>query len=493
VQNSTVIGRVAAVAAVVVALIAVAVIVLSSGSSYQVRAVFANASQIVSGDLVEVSGSSIGTVSNIALTPTGQAELTFNITNQSYDPLRWGTQATIRELSLSGIASRYVDLHPGSVANAAIPRNGVISTTDTTSEVDLDEIFNTLNGPTLKGLQDVFRGSGAQWKGSGKAAQAAFAYLNPAVVASSTLFRELNRNTGNFTNFIVKTSHLVSDVSTRSSDLSGLVSHLATTTQALASQRTDLASSLQQLPGFMRLANTTFVNLRTALDDLKPLVDDSKPVAPKLEKLLVQLRPLARNAVPTLNDLSDIIRRPGADNDLIELTKLGVPLAAATVKDVTANGKVRSGAFPESTRALNDSTPELATARPYAVDLTGWFEGYTHPGVLDANGGTSRIAPVVGIGSIENGALNLLPSFTTPACRALNAFGSSIPGLSAVTGVTQSVCSVAGATGTGAGNSSQGLLVTGQGDRCPGSMERGALYYPESGFPCDPSEVPTGK
>jgi hypothetical protein len=24
-------------------------------------------------------------------------------------------------------------------------------------------------------------------------------------------------------------------------------------------------------------------------------------------------------------------------------------------------------------------------------------------------------------------------------------------------------------------------------------MERGALYYPETGFPCDPSEVPTGK
>ena len=70
-RNSSVIGRVAAVAAVAVALVAVAIIVLSSGSTYQVRAVFANASQIVSGDLVEVSGTSIGTVSNIALTPGG--------------------------------------------------------------------------------------------------------------------------------------------------------------------------------------------------------------------------------------------------------------------------------------------------------------------------------------------------------------------------------------------------------------------------------------
>ena len=59
----------------------------------------------------------------------------------------------------------------------------------------------------------------------------------------------------------------------------------------------------------------------------------------------------------------------------------------------------------ERTRAeaLNGAVPELAVGRPYAVDLTGWFEGYSHPGVYDANGGASRVAPVVGLGSIETG------------------------------------------------------------------------------------------
>ncbi len=476
------IGRVAAVAAVAVALIAVAVILLSSGSTYQVNAIFQNASQIVSGDLVEVAGNPIGTVSNIALTPQGDAQLTLAINNKAFDPLRQGTQATVRELSLSGIASRYVSLQLGSAGNPSIPNNGAIGTQNTTSEVDLDELFNTLDAPTLKGLQDVFQGSAAQYAGRGKLAQAAFAYLNPAVASSSMLFRELNRNTRQFTNFIVKTSNLVSDVATRSSDLSGLVAHLATTTEALAAERVPLGQSLQQLPGFMRLANTTFVNLRHALDDLTPLVDDSKPVAPKLQKLLVQLKPLAEDAVPTVRDLSNIISRPGAGNDLIDLTRLGVPLAAVTVHNLQANGKQRPGAFTESTVALNDSTPELATARPYAVDLTGWFEGYTHPGTVDANGGASRIAPVVGVGSIENGVLNLLPPFLTPILRCVLALGSS------------SACP--GALGTGGGGgatSTGGLLVSGQGDRCPGSMERGARFYPESGFPCNRAQVPTGQ
>ncbi len=464
VRNSSLIGRVAALAAVAIAIVAVVVILLSGGSSYQVKAIFTNASQLVPGDQVQVAGNSVGSVSKITLTPSGQAELTLTINNSTYEPLHQGTDATVRLTSLSGIANRYVDLRLGSGTAAKIPNGGVIPTSDTTSAVDFDQLFNTLDGPTRKGLQNVIQGSAAQYANAGQKAQAAWQYLNPAVASSSLLFRELNRDTSKFTNFIVKSGNLVSDIAQRQSDLSGLVQHLNTTTQALAAQHTALGQSLQRLPGFMRLANTTFVNLRSALDDLQPLVDASKPVAPKLQKLLEQLKPLAQDSVPTVRDLSDIIKKPGADNDLIELTKLGVPLAQATVRDTNANGKTRPGAFPISTTALNDSTPELATARPYAVDLTGWFEGYTHPGTIDANGGASRIAPVVGVGSIENGTLNIFDSL-------LNVLPGSSDRL----------------------QFAQQMLTTGQGDRCPGSMERGALYYPESGFPCNPNQVPTGK
>jgi phospholipid/cholesterol/gamma-HCH transport system substrate-binding protein len=470
-RNSSVIGRIAAVAAVVIAVVVVAVILLSSGSSYKVKAIFENASQIVPGDLIEVSGNSIGTVSDITLTPNGQAQLTLNITGCAYRPLREGTQATVREASLSGIANRYIDLRLGPASGAAIKDGGVIPTTNTTSAVDLDQLLGTLNGPTRKALQDVIQGSASQWAKHAEGANAAFEYLNPAIASSSVLFREINRDTGKFTDFIVKSGNLVSDIAQRQADLSGLIHNLATTTEALASRRTALAQSITQLPPFMRLANTTFVNLRRALDDLTPFVDASKPVAPKLRKLLVQLRPLAVQSVPTVRDLANIVRRPGADNDLTELIGLGQPLAGATVRTINANGKQRLGAFPQSTAALKASTPELAFARPYAVDLTGWFEGYSHPGGYDANGGYSRVAPVVGVASIQNGTLNFLPDFLNPLLRVVTAFGG----------------------GGGSGGGSTGLLTSGQGDRCPGSMERGAIWYPESGYPCNPNQVPTGK
>ncbi len=470
-----------ALGAVAVVIVAVAVVLLSGGSSYQVKALFTNASQIVSGDQVQVSGSSIGSVSDIELTPNGQAVLTLTINDSTFKPLHQGTQAIVRQASLSGIANRYVDLNLGPGNAPPIPNGGEISTAQTTAAVDLDELFNTLDAPTRKGIQDVFQGSASQYAGSSKKVQLAWQYLNPAIATSSMLFGELNRDTNNFTHFIVNSSHLVTDLAQRQSDLSGLVSHLSTTFSALASQQTALGESIQRLPGFLRLGNTTFVNLRNALTDLNTLINASKQdVLPRsgypngrLQALLQQLRPLAEQSVPTIKNLANIIQRPGANNDLIELSNLAVPLAHSTVggefgvPKVNADGKQRSGAFVVSQQALNQATPELAVARPYAVDLTGWFEGYSHPGVYDANGAASRIGINIGLGSINNGTLNLLPQLlNNPGLR--QAFASSV-------------------------------LTTGQGDRCPGSMERGptpgssAGWFPESGYPCSPNQVPTGK
>ncbi|MBV8431289.1 MAG: MCE family protein, partial [Solirubrobacterales bacterium] len=357
------IGRTAAFAALLIAVVVVGFMLLSGGSSYEVKAIFLNASQIVTGDQVEVAGNSVGSVSNIALTPNGRAQLTLTINDSQFTPLHEGTQAIIRQPGLSSVAARYVDLNLGAANGPAIPSGGTIAETQTQSEVDLDELFNSLDAPTRKGLQDVFQGSAASYAGQGKQAQLAWEYLNPAIASSSLLFEELNRDTSKFTRFIVNSSNLVTSLAQRQSDLSGLVSHLSTTFSALAAQQTALGQSIQRLPPFMRLANTTFVNLRNSLVDLNNLVNATKSVANpmpgyprgKLYALLQQLEPLAVDAVPTIHNLANVISRPGPGNDLIDLNRLAVPLAQATVGGefgeplVYADGAYRQGAFPVST------------------------------------------------------------------------------------------------------------------------------------------------
>ena len=453
-------ARIIALAAVAAAAVFTAVVLLGGSGGYTVKARFENASQIVKGNLVEVSGIPAGKVTDIHLTPDGQAELTLSI-NDDYAPLRQGTLATVRQASLSGVANRYVDLRlPGSKA-PAIPDGGVLGQDSTTTAVDLDEIFNTLDPKTRKDLQQVIKGSANLHRGEGDQMNAGLLYLNPSLQASSRMFRELNSDSRLLARFVVASSQLVTDLADRHEDLAGLVDHLATTTNAIGSQQTALADAVGQLPGVMRRADTTFLNLRATLDDLKPLVDDSKPVAKKLRPFLAELRPLAQDARPTFNDLSALLKQPGPGNDLIDLTNEQPALRNVAVRDVHENGKDRPGAFPASTEALKGAAPEVAFLRPYTVDLMGWFDDFSHSGTYDALGGASRVGIHTSAFTLASGQLAPVP----PALRE-QAF--------------------------------QSAASTDQRNRCPGGGEHRSAdhtrpWKPTPDFNCDPSQVLPGK
>jgi hypothetical protein len=86
-----------------------------------------------------------------------------------------------------------------------------------------------------------------------------------------------------------------------------------------------------------------------------------------------------------------------------------VPLRDVATADAQRNGKSREGAFPATTKALEQSEPELSYARPYAVDLTGWFDDFGHSGVYDALGGKSRVGTYLNAFAQVDGVLKPIP------------------------------------------------------------------------------------
>ncbi|HUR83899.1 MAG TPA: MlaD family protein [Solirubrobacteraceae bacterium] len=438
------------------------VLVLAGGSNYTVHARFVSASQIVKGNAVKVSGVSIGSVGEIKLTDNGQADVELKISDDGYLPLRRGTRAIVRQQSLSGVANRYVDLQLGGAAGAGIDDGGTLPTDSTEAAVDLDQIFNTFDPPAREGTQKSIEFLRDFQAGSEDEANAALHYLNPALSSSSRLFAEVNRNTPDFQRFIVETSKLVTDVSAQDDVLSGLVRNLAATTSALTSNGESLAEGIGLLPDVMRKSNTTFVNLRASLDDLTPLVVDAKPIVrDKLIPLMDQLRPFARDAQPVVRDLSATVRRDGKDNDLVELLRRQPALSQIATETAERNGKDRPGALPETIKAVEGATPQLAFLRPYSPDLIGWFDDFSTTGAYDAMGNFSRAG--LALNGFSLGAtLNALP--IPPELRnALLSAGTKF----------------------------------GRNNRCPGSIERRAPdgsnpYRPTPDFNCDPTQVPIG-
>jgi phospholipid/cholesterol/gamma-HCH transport system substrate-binding protein len=231
-------------------------------------------------------------------------------------------------------------------------------------------------------------------------ANVGFQYLNPELSTSRRLFNELTQDTPLLQRFLVDSSRMVTALAERRDDLAGLIGNLNETMGALGSQKEALAESIGRLPPFMRRANTTFVNLRSTLNEVDPLVEASKPVAKRLQPFLSQARAFAADAEPTVRDLSITISKRGRANDLINLVQSFPPLAEiATVekeRTYAPGGKPYSvgntrGAFPESVEALKGGTGEISFARPYTTDFLGWFDDFsTTGGGFDALGATAR-------------------------------------------------------------------------------------------------------
>jgi phospholipid/cholesterol/gamma-HCH transport system substrate-binding protein len=394
------IGRIAALGAVVAAVALVAILLFGGGAGgYTVKARFLNAGQLVKGNPVQKGGVPIGSVTGIKIAENGEAEIRLEI-DDDHAPLRRGTLAAIRQFSQSGIANRYVDLTMPPNGSNDIPDGGTIGSDDTTTQVDLDQLFNTLDPDTRVALQKFFKGSAEMFAGRGEQAREGFHYLNPALSTSSRLFTELTRDTPVLERFLLDSSKLVTAVAERRDDLAGLIGNLNETTRALGNQKEALADSISLLPPFMRRANTTFVNLRSTLDEVDPLVDASKPVAKQLGPFLSEARAFAADAEPTVRDLSRTVRRRGPANDLINLLDSFPPLADIAVlskrRTASPGGRpvdvgVTDGAFQETVEAFKKGAPEIALGRAYTTDFLGWADDFsTTGGGFDAVGAMGR-------------------------------------------------------------------------------------------------------
>ena len=381
--------RVVVAGVFVAALVVLALVLLARGGGYAITAEFVNGGQLVEGSPVRVSGATVGSVEEIRISENGQALVRFSV-DEEYAPLRGGTRALIRPTSLSGIANRYVDLHLGPANGEEIEDGGRLGTDDTGSAVEIDQLLAIFDTKTRQSLRDTLAGSADQLRGRADEINDGVEYLNPALSTGARLFRELSRDEPLLERYLVDSARFVNALAERRADLGALVTNANQTFRALGSQQTALAEAVELLPPFMRRANTTFVNLRSALDDVDPLVEVSIPAARRLGPFLDQARAFAAGAEPTFRDLSRTIRRPGDGNDLIELLETFPPLARVALDSRRINGAVRRGAFPESEDALIESSETFRLLRPYTPDLVGWFEDFSGTGAYDAAGGFSR-------------------------------------------------------------------------------------------------------
>ena len=360
----------------------VAVLILGGGSSYSLNADFQNASGLVNGDNVLIGPAAVGTVNSITLTRNGEARVNMSL-HGGAGPMHQGTVARIVEDSLSGIASKYVELEPGSSQAPAIDDGGVITDTHTYSEVNIDQLFDTFDPLTRAGLSNFIRGEAASLRGRGLQANQALKYLAPGLQTTSQLTAELTRDQPTFDQLVVQGANALSALASRSDQLSQLIANTSTATGAIASQSQALQQALGLLPGTLHQATTTFAGLKTTLDTLDPLVAASKPAVRQLPEFLASLRKVIEAGIPTIGALDDLIHSPSGGGDLTSLAEATPALA-----------RIAATAFPELIRQLNDSQNQVEYLREYTPDVIAALTNIGQAGAYyDANGHYVRTQP----------------------------------------------------------------------------------------------------
>jgi phospholipid/cholesterol/gamma-HCH transport system substrate-binding protein len=385
------------IAALAVAVLVLAFIFFGGGSGHKYTLVFQNAGQLVPDNQVLIGGSPAGTVESIGLTDDNLAEIHIEVDQELHE----GTTAVIRATSLSGVANHYVSISPGPNSNPSLDDGAELGLASTTTPVDIDQFFNTFPPRVRKGLEDFIRGNAAIYSGQGENGNDSYKYFGTALNRASAFARELNADQRLLSRFIVSSAQLTTAVAGRGEQLSSAIGNANTAFSAIAQETAAFDATLRRLPPVMRQSNTTFVNLRAALDDLEPLVDTAKPATKNLAPFLAELRPVFQKLVPFTRNLRLTVSQPGKGNDLGDLLAV-----LPRVQDLT------SSTFPHSEQAIADFQPNLNFIRAYTPDffnafsklgqVAGYYDGNGHyvraataaQNLFSYNASTSELEPI---------------------------------------------------------------------------------------------------
>ncbi len=394
------VSRWVAAGALVLVVAAVAYIVFLGGGGATYKFELENDSQLVLGDQVQVGGVPVGSVTAITLTHNYHAALITIHIEGSLVPLHQGTTAQVRVPSLTTVAGRYVSLSPGPNSAPALPAGSTLPAGAAKGTTDLDQLFDTLNPRTRKGLQQYFVGESEAYVGASQELGTDVEYFGPFLSSANHIFAELSKDQRTFTNFLVYSAKALTTLGAHREELTNLVSNGDRGLEALGAEQASLRQGVAQLPSTLEQGNHAFAQLPSTFAALRKLATVAGPDTKTLAPLFEKLTPLVQEAGPVLHNLSLALSKPGPSNDLTDSA-----LALPTLAQELVSGS------PSDVKALQESVPVTAFFGPYSPDLQGFVRTFgTSAGYYDANGQYARLNPV--FNDFKVGANNTLTPTT---------------------------------------------------------------------------------
>jgi phospholipid/cholesterol/gamma-HCH transport system substrate-binding protein len=370
------------------------------GSDYvKYKADFATAQSVTpgQGQTVNVAGVKVGEITKVDL-QDGHAVITMSI-KRKYTPIYKNATALLRPKT--GLNDMLIELTPGSKSAGVLPASQPIPINQTLPNVNADEILASLDGDTRDYLRLLIAGAGEGLRNNSDKLAADFKRFSPTGRDLLKITKELATRHANIRRSIHNFSLLSQALGNKDTDLARLVDSSNQVFRAFADQDQQLRQTLRLLPGTLQATNTGLAKANRLGKVLGPTLGALRPGARALGPSLRETRPFLRTTTPVIRDQL----RPFA-RDALPTVKLLRPavrqIAQATPKLTTSFG------------VLNELLNELAYNPPGSAD-----EGYLFYTAWANHAGATVFATQDAHGPIRHGIVQV----SCTSLAALQALG----------------------------------------------------------------------
>jgi phospholipid/cholesterol/gamma-HCH transport system substrate-binding protein len=303
---------------------------------YRFSVAFPDATQLAPQADVRIAGVSVGSVVSTKLDPQGNRTLATIQMDDQYAPIRSNALAILRTKTILG--ETYVQLTPGTSSAKWLPDGGTLNRDQVQSAVQLDQVFDALNGPTRKAFEQWQQELAVAVKGNGQNLNDVLGNLPTFAGDATDILRVLDVEHAAVTRLSQNGGIVFAALSKNQSALRNLITTAETTFQTTAQNNNALAQTFQNFPRFLNETKATMAQLQTFASNTDPLVHE--------------LLPVANDLGPTLNSVREL--SPSLKHFFIELGPL-----------VTVS---RTG-LPALSHVLNGATPLLGQLGPFLEQL----------------------------------------------------------------------------------------------------------------------------
>jgi phospholipid/cholesterol/gamma-HCH transport system substrate-binding protein len=309
-----------------------------------VRAIFDNASFVIAGEDVKVSGVNVGTIDSLDVDDHHRAVVVLKIDDPAFKPFRADARCAIRLQSLIG--EQYVQCEPtqprgGDRAPAPVlpairsgePGAGqhLLPVARTQTPVGVDLLNDIMRVPEQQRLPLIINELGAGLSGNGEALQAALRRASPALQYTDQLVAVLARQNATLGKLVEDSDKVLGPLANRRKDLTGFIKNAGAAGAATARQGDALEQNLAKFPAFLRELGPAADRLGTLADQTAPTIQALDDQAPAFNAATARLGPLTRQARPALKTLGKVADQgrttfPKIDEVVSQLNELGIPL-----------------------------------------------------------------------------------------------------------------------------------------------------------------------